>query len=225
MLRDKSTRQPATMEAVRSGARTMIQRALFRSDGIGPKEMKCLINIERSIYNHIIDMTKGKALHQIKSTYKCKVMEILHNMKRSEHLKNSLLLGIKRQTDKPKNRLIDLAYRNYLKSNNPEKLKDYEAKRAMAIRGRDVATLSPAQMWPEGPWSQVSVKRQKLDFERSVANAKFEKYMKGGEEGMFQCGKCKSKKTHYYQMQTRSADEPMTTFVTCLECGNRWKFC
>ena len=26
------------------------------------------------------------------------------------------------------------------------------------------------------------------------------------------------------QMQTRSADEPMTTFVTCTVCNNRWKF-
>jgi transcription elongation factor S-II len=29
----------------------------------------------------------------------------------------------------------------------------------------------------------------------------------------------------YYQLQTRSADEPMTTFVTCVNCDNRWKFC
>lgn len=39
----------------------------------------------------------------------------------------------------------------------------------------------------------------------------------------FKCNKCKSKKCSYYQLQTRSADEPMTTFVTCLDCGNRWK--
>ena len=39
----------------------------------------------------------------------------------------------------------------------------------------------------------------------------------------FTCGKCKSKKCTYYQLQTRSADEPMTTFVTCLDCGNRFK--
>ena len=39
----------------------------------------------------------------------------------------------------------------------------------------------------------------------------------------FTCHKCKSKKCTYYQMQTRSADEPMTTFVSCLECGNRWR--
>ena len=44
-------------------------------------------------------------------------------------------------------------------------------------------------------------------------------------EGLFKCGKCKSTKTTYYQMQTRSADEPMTTFVTCLNCTKRWKFC
>lgn len=39
----------------------------------------------------------------------------------------------------------------------------------------------------------------------------------------FKCYKCKKRKCTYYQLQTRSADEPMTTFVTCLVCGNRWK--
>lgn len=40
---------------------------------------------------------------------------------------------------------------------------------------------------------------------------------------MFRCGKCKKNNCTYYQMQTRSADEPMTTFITCLNCGKRWK--
>lgn len=40
----------------------------------------------------------------------------------------------------------------------------------------------------------------------------------------FKCGKCKQRKCTYFQMQTRSADEPLTTFVTCVNCGNRWKF-
>jgi transcription elongation factor S-II len=39
----------------------------------------------------------------------------------------------------------------------------------------------------------------------------------------FTCYKCKSKECSYYQLQTRSADEPMTTFVTCIKCGTRWK--
>ncbi|NXD54523.1 TCEA3 protein, partial [Corvus moneduloides] len=42
---------------------------------------------------------------------------------------------------------------------------------------------------------------------------------------LFQCGKCRKKNCTYNQVQTRSADEPMTTFVLCNECGNRWKVC
>jgi len=39
------------------------------------------------------------------------------------------------------------------------------------------------------------------------------------------CSSCKKKtRCDYYQLQTRSADEPMTTFVTCLDCDKRWKF-
>ncbi|KAF8639349.1 hypothetical protein AX17_001568 [Amanita inopinata Kibby_2008] len=44
------------------------------------------------------------------------------------------------------------------------------------------------------------------------------------ETDAFQCQRCKQRKCHYRQAQTRSADEPMTTFVTCTVCGNRWKF-
>ncbi|KAK3336449.1 transcription elongation factor S-II [Cercophora scortea] len=38
------------------------------------------------------------------------------------------------------------------------------------------------------------------------------------------CGKCGKKEVAYSQAQTRSADEPMTTFCECTACGNRWKF-
>ncbi|XP_066575834.1 transcription elongation factor A protein 1 [Amia ocellicauda] len=47
----------------------------------------------------------------------------------------------------------------------------------------------------------------------------------GTPTDLFSCGKCKKKNCTYTQVQTRSADEPMTTFVFCNECGNRWKFC
>jgi transcription elongation factor S-II len=40
---------------------------------------------------------------------------------------------------------------------------------------------------------------------------------------MFTCSKCKSKNCNYYTMQTRSADEPETIFITCIDCGKHWK--
>jgi len=49
--------------------------------------------------------------------------------------------------------------------------------------------------------------------------------VQGTKTDMLKCMKCKKKNCTYNQIQTRSADEPMTTFVLCIECGNRWKFC
>lgn len=47
----------------------------------------------------------------------------------------------------------------------------------------------------------------------------------GTKSDLFKCSKCGERNTTYNQVQTRSADEPMTTFVLCNHCGNRWKFC
>ena len=42
-------------------------------------------------------------------------------------------------------------------------------------------------------------------------------------EGVYKCSKCGGKKTRQHEMQTRSADEPMTIFIHCVNCGNSWK--
>jgi len=49
--------------------------------------------------------------------------------------------------------------------------------------------------------------------------------VKPSVSSLFTCGRCKKNETSYYQMQTRSADEPMTTFITCVNCGHHWKMC
>ena len=40
---------------------------------------------------------------------------------------------------------------------------------------------------------------------------------------LFECPKCRQRNCTYMQLQTRSADEPMTNFCRCLECNNRWR--
>lgn len=67
--------------------------------------------------------------------------------------------------------------------------------------------------------------RWKATIEKIIENEK-KLYSKNDAASIFLwCSGCKKKsKCEYYQMQTRSADEPMTTFVTCLECDRQWKF-
>ena len=43
------------------------------------------------------------------------------------------------------------------------------------------------------------------------------------EDGFYECKKCGKRKTKHYEMQTRSADEPMTIFVICYLCHTTWK--
>jgi DNA-directed RNA polymerase subunit M/transcription elongation factor TFIIS len=66
--------------------------------------------------------------------------------------------------------------------------------------------------------------RWKATIEKIIETEK-KLYSKSDAASIFMwCSSCKKKsKCDYYQMQTRSADEPMTTFVTCLECDRKWK--
>lgn len=43
------------------------------------------------------------------------------------------------------------------------------------------------------------------------------------KETEFKCFRCKSKRIMSRQQQTRSADEPMTTFLICTSCQNKWR--
>lgn len=76
---------------------------------------------------------------------------------------------------------------------------------------RKLATYSPDVLWPEGPWAQTMLKVRERDLLREKAKAAEKDY-----EGLFKCGRCKSLKTTYYQMQTRSADEPMVRYLAAL---------
>lgn len=42
-------------------------------------------------------------------------------------------------------------------------------------------------------------------------------------EGLFVCGKCGSRRTISIDRSTRSADEAMTVFVTCVDCNSHWR--
>lgn len=79
----------------------------------------------------------------------------------------------------------------------------------------ELAFMNAQYTFPEN-WKALIDERYKRD------KVLFEKD-EGGATDQFKCNRCKQRKCTYYELQTRSADEPMTIFVTCLNCGKRWK--
>lgn len=86
------------------------------------------------------------------------------------------------------------------------------------IKTKDVIDMRPEDLWPDGPYA----KKMEDRIIKEMRKAYLAKESKN-QDGFFKCGRCKSMKTTYYQMQTRSADEPMTVFVSCLNCDKNWK--
>lgn len=84
-----------------------------------------------------------------------------------------------------------------------------------SIKPHMVAFMTHQELCPKkwAPLIDIKTKRDKNKFETNIA----------ASTDSFTCRKCKGNQCTYYQMQTRSADEPMTTFVTCLSCGNNFK--
>ena len=83
------------------------------------------------------------------------------------------------------------------------------------IKPHQLAFLTHQEMAPE-KWRLLIEKKKQRD--QNMYEPKID-----ANTDNFTCRKCKSTRCSYYQLQTRSADEPMTTFVTCINCGNRWK--
>lgn len=130
----------------------------------------------------------------IKQTYTEKVRSLVFNLKKNSSIRDQVILGQISPDQLPKMSADELA---------TEKL---SAERNAAVKKMEDS--------------------RRLDWERT--NEKKINDMCGikGDllkASLFTCGRCKSIKTTSTQKQTRSADEPMTVFVLCLNCGKRWK--
>ena len=80
---------------------------------------------------------------------------------------------------------------------------------------KNIASMSYQEIFPEH-WKQLLDEKYKR--EAVIYEDKPE-----AMTDMFKCGRCKQRKCTYYELQTRSADEGMTIFITCVNCGNRWR--
>lgn len=91
-----------------------------------------------------------------------------------------------------------------------------EALKTKSLPLKKFIRMKPYEINPE-LWESSFTKVAKWQLRRMAASVSVE------HDSMFTCSKCKSKKCASVQLQTRSADEPMTTYVTCTNCGKHWK--
>lgn len=80
------------------------------------------------------------------------------------------------------------------------------------LRPHEVAFLSPAQMQP-ARWAQL----------QDAHARKQKEFVPTDFVTLYRCAKCGERKTTVCEVQTRSADEAMTLFITCFCCKHRWR--
>lgn len=83
------------------------------------------------------------------------------------------------------------------------------------IASHTIAFMTHQEFNPEH-WKEHIDRKIKRDSSKYTTNIE-------ASTDMFTCKRCKSKRCTYYELQTRSADEPSTIFVSCLDCGKQFK--
>jgi len=83
------------------------------------------------------------------------------------------------------------------------------------ITPHDAAFMTHQEM-NENRWSELIERKKIMDANRYTENA-------AASTTLFTCSKCKSNRCTFYSLQIRSCDEGETIFITCMDCGKRWK--
>jgi transcription elongation factor S-II len=79
----------------------------------------------------------------------------------------------------------------------------------------ELTTFGYSDLYPE-IWKDLSIRQ----FEREKRQLEGNKSMATDQ---FECKRCHKRECTYYELQTRSADEPMTIFIQCVNCGKHWR--
>lgn len=90
-----------------------------------------------------------------------------------------------------------------------------ESLRSGEVTPQAIAFMTHQEFQPDN-WRKLIEAKMKRDASKYTDNLQ-------ASTDMFTCKKCRSKRCTYYELQTRSADEPATIFISCLDCGKHWK--
>jgi len=151
-----------------------------------------------------------------------KLNEKFNNEKHGNNLEKGIFNYTLKEAERRKiikkwdNKLFVLIYQSHLKSiltNLSDKF--IQEVNDGTLQAHTIAFMTHQEL-NYNKWSQlieIKSKRDKNKFESTLA----------ASTDTFTCRKCKGKNCTYYLQQVRSSDEPMTCYITCLDCNNRWK--
>tara|TARA_R100001163_G_scaffold65729_2_gene64321 strand:+ start:3667 stop:4458 length:792 start_codon:yes stop_codon:yes gene_type:complete len=82
------------------------------------------------------------------------------------------------------------------------------------VKPEKLVKMTDHEMYPP-KWDKIKNRRLKeIQSQNELTEA---------TSDLYQCFKCGKRETTFFQRQTRSQDEPMTSFIKCVNCGTRWK--
>lgn len=168
--------------------------------------------IRRKVFYLFLDVYSKVFISQAAFKYAINTEKLIYNFTIRKGVDNFKCVEMKYR-QKARSLYVNLKPDSYIK--NPQLLQMLIDKK-ITLKYL-VNEMSPQEMFPE-KWAKA-IREIEIDEAKILIRDHDEVIA----DGMFTCGKCRSKKTTYYQLQTRSADEPMTTFVECINCGSRWK--
>jgi len=198
------------------------------------KKKKAIVLISPAVFN--LPAENQLAAHTERNTFRLEILEKLKTLFNStlthtevdsledEIYKASLLEATKRHTVKiwlnPVYKNIYVAMLRKVIGNlhcesyvqNKELLQRYKSKE---ITFTDICAMNHYELyksrWNDSIIHQQMVEKRQLEGNKAMAT------------DQFLCTKCFKRECTYYEMQTRSADEPMTIFISCLNCGKHWR--
>lgn len=144
--------------------------------------------------NIMLNMEKGIFNYAIKEATQRKIVKKWENP-----------YFVQLYTDRLRSLLVNL-------KNNPDLLTQLQSGE---IPPQNIAFMTHQEFQPDH-WKTLIERKMKRDASKYTDNIQ-------ASTDMYTCKKCRSKRCTYYEMQTRSADEPSTIFVTCLDCGKHWR--
>jgi DNA-directed RNA polymerase subunit M/transcription elongation factor TFIIS len=95
-----------------------------------------------------------------------------------------------------------------------ENKKLYERYRAGETSLDEIIVLTETELFPE--------RNRELAEKMFLREQRLLEGNRAAASDQFLCLRCHKRQCTYYELQTRSADEPMTIFIQCVNCGKRW---